>query len=143
MRLRDADNTVINMVRLQLIHLLLLRIQLMDCCQLFNLCVGKTIDAKLDQQLILALREHYREKLYKDNRRALKHEVRLLDALFENPIITKTDVKEMLNVSYPTASTTVDYFIELGILWKNNPDRQRNKKYGFSQYLAILERGTE
>lgn len=30
-----------------------------------------------------------------------------------------------------------------GILYDYSPTRQRNKKCGFAQYMAILERGTE
>ena len=68
---------------------------------------------------------------------------RLLDELFENPIITKNKVAEILEVSYPTANTLVEDFCNLGILKILHPEAKRNRKYEFSEYVTILNRGTE
>lgn len=67
----------------------------------------------------------------------------LLNMLFENPIITKKDVSELLNVSLPTAGTLVDTFCELEILRDNTPQKKRYKTYAFGEYLEILQKGTE
>ena len=68
---------------------------------------------------------------------------RLLNTLFEMPLITKKDVKEALDVSYPTASMLVETFEDLGYLSDTTPNQNRNKVYLFRDYINIIERGTE
>lgn len=67
----------------------------------------------------------------------------LLDYLFESPVISKSDLPDKLGVSYPTISSIVDHFNELGILIDTTPDKTRNKRFVFGKYIAILNRGTE
>ena len=67
----------------------------------------------------------------------------LLDSIFIHPIITVNDVAEVLKVTYPTASRIVENFCGLNILYDIKPDQKRNKRYAFSEYMAILNRGTE
>lgn len=67
----------------------------------------------------------------------------LFDDIFVHPIITINDAMEKLCVSYPTASKIVDNFCRLNILFDITPEQKRNKKYAFSTYLEILNRGTE
>jgi len=69
--------------------------------------------------------------------------VTLLEKLFYQPVITKRQAADLLNVTQPTARSMVDNFVERGILFDIDPDRQRNKRYVFSEYLAILQKGTE
>lgn len=89
---------------------------------------------------IVALKDKYIAVLHQySNSNYLK----LLDALFTSSIITKKSVAEILGVSYPTAHSVVDEFVELGILVDATPERKRNKKFWFGKYLAILERGTK
>ena len=68
---------------------------------------------------------------------------KLLDFLFQSPIITKNDVKEFLNVSYPTASKIVDEFCKSEIIYDLTYEQNRNKRYAFEPYIMILNRGTE
>ncbi len=69
--------------------------------------------------------------------------VTLLEKLFYQPVITKRQAADLLNVTQPTARSMVDDFVERGILFDIDPMRQRNKRYVFSEYLAILQKGTE
>lgn len=68
---------------------------------------------------------------------------RLLDFLFEQPFIKRTDIEKMLGVSNPTAGNIIETFCQLGILHDCSPQKSRNKTYAFAEYLNILERGTE
>ncbi len=68
---------------------------------------------------------------------------RLLDYLFENPIVTRADVVDELGITSPTAGSLLSSFCALGILWDATPQKQRGKKYYFQEYLDILEKGTE
>ena len=68
---------------------------------------------------------------------------KLLDHLFQYPIITKNAAKEFLNVSYPTASKIIDEFCKLEIIYDWTHDQSRNKRYAFEPYIMLLNRGTE
>lgn len=67
---------------------------------------------------------------------------RMLDFLFSTPIVTRKDISDYLGVSGPTAGTLIETFMQKGILEDCSPDRQRNKKYIFREYMTILEKGT-
>lgn len=88
----------------------------------------------------IKLRDRCRERLIEKNN---TNYTKLLDVLFTNPIISKNDVKKILNVSYPTASAIVEEFYAIDILEDMTPDKQRNKKYVFEEYVSMLKRGTE
>ena len=90
-------------------------------------------------KLIVALKSKCEEQIA--NRSV--YASRLLEILFESPFITKNKVKELFEISYPTASRIVDDFCSLGILKDHTPEQQRYKKYCFYDYLSILNKGTE
>ena len=91
---------------------------------------------------ILQLQQHYSDVLKNYERSSGKH-IDLLNRLFENPLVSKKDVAEILNVSVGTAGTIVENFISLGILQDASPEKQRYKKYIFREYFDILRRGTD
>lgn len=97
-------------------------------------------EATESAKLIIALKENYTRLLSDKNN---NNYIKLLDSLFESPFVTKNKATELLNTSYPTASNIVEEFIKQGILTDITPNQQRNKKYCFSEYLDILNRGTE
>lgn len=66
---------------------------------------------------------------------------KLLEYLFENPVLTRKDVIDHLNITSPTAGTLLESFCEIGILRDVTPDKQRGKTYYYEEYLDILERG--
>ena len=97
-------------------------------------------EATSSASAILKLKEEYTRKLYeKENGNYQK----LLDVLFEQPFVKRTDVAELLGVSNPTAGNIIDTFCYLDILVDCDPDRSRNKMYAFSKYIEILDKGTE
>jgi Fic family protein len=68
---------------------------------------------------------------------------RLLNLLFESLLVSKKEIANILQVSYPTASTLVETMLRIGILHDVTPNQSRNKTFLFRDYLNILERGTE
>lgn len=90
---------------------------------------------------IIKLKENFRGRLY--NAEVHNKSYQLLDSLFSTPIINREQIISLFKISSPTAGTLIDRFCELQILKDMTPDRSRNKKYVFSDYLTILERGTE
>jgi Fic family protein len=83
---------------------------------------------------ILHLRETHRQ-LVKGNANAL----RLLDHLFERPVITNGYVQKLLNVSFPTASGLVSKLEAHGLLQEVTGSK-RNSLYRYEPYLSIFER---
>ena len=71
------------------------------------------------------------------------HYQMLLNDLFEKPFIQRNDVMTVLNVSNPTAGAIIDVFCDSKILFDLTPRRSRNKLYAFSEYISILNKGTE
>ena len=67
----------------------------------------------------------------------------LLSYLFEKPYIQRNDVMSALDVSNPTAGAIIDVFCDSKILFDLTPRRSRNKLYAFSEYISILNKGTE
>lgn len=89
---------------------------------------------------IIAMKDHH-TNIINQNLRNASNGLKLLDQLFEHPIITINKVSALLSISYPTANTLVNQFCELNIL--EDPDQQRNKKFTYRQYVDVLQEGTE
>lgn len=68
--------------------------------------------------------------------------LRLLEKLFENPLVTINKVADILDITYPTASSLVNDFCDLGLL-RSSSQVQRNKKFSYFEYVNILQAGTE
>lgn len=92
---------------------------------------------------IIGLKTNLSQMLLSVNGGIANNEQKLLDLLFTEPIITRKQVEQMLKVSNPTAGSLLDKFSAMSILQDITPDRTRNKKYIFADYISILERGTE
>jgi Fic family protein len=67
--------------------------------------------------------------------------VKLIDSLFEKPVISTKDVVEKLKVSTVTANELLRRFVTIGIL-REITGKQRYKKYIFTDYVEIIARGT-
>mgnify|MGYP001155889861 FL=1 len=91
---------------------------------------------------ILKIKEDATNALYKKDRTNSNYQ-RLLNYLFEQPFIKRSDVEQYLDVSNPTAGSILEVFCQMNILVDCTPDKARNKMYAFGKYLDILNSGTE
>ncbi len=86
---------------------------------------------------ILELREAHREiisqKVFSSN-----YGLRLLDFLFQQPIVTVRLVEKNLQCAYVTANKTIEQFVELGFL-KEITGWQRNRLYRYQPYLTLFQ----
>ncbi len=89
---------------------------------------------------IIQLKDEMVNRLYENSVSSI-HAIRLIDLLFENPIISNKDVTERLNITPVTANNLVIKFEEIGILTEIT-GKKRYKKYLFEEYVAIISRGT-
>ena len=90
---------------------------------------------------IIRLKEACSERLYA--RDSNSNYQRLLNALFERPYVQRNDVIQLLGISNPTAGSILEVFCETNVLHDLTPHKSRNKLYAFSDYIDILNRGTE
>lgn len=67
---------------------------------------------------------------------------KLLDLLFEKPIVSVSDAAAHLKVTRQSALQLVKKFVQIGIL-KEITGKQRYRKYVFVEFISIISRGTE
>jgi Fic family protein len=91
---------------------------------------------------ILKLREGHWQMIMEKMGTTASNALRLLDFLFEQPIITVRVVEKHLQSSYVTASKLVDQLVELGIL-RETTGYQRNRRYRYEPYLSLFEPGIQ
>lgn len=89
---------------------------------------------------IIKLKEDLITKLYEKSISSV-YAIKLIDLLFETPVIDVKNVVEKLNISKETANELVKKFETIGIL-KEITGKQRYKKYLFKDYVDIIARGT-
>lgn len=63
--------------------------------------------------------------------------LKLLDLLFERPVVNVNLVRDSLDVSYPTANKLIEQFSELGLL-EEFTGAQRYRRYRYSPYLVLF-----
>lgn len=100
-----------------------------------------SIEATETAKKILKIKEDH-TKLVNEQIRNPANGLKLLESLFEYPIVSINFVADMLNVSYPTANSLVNDFCTAGILDCNSTS-QRNRKYVYTSYVELLQVGTE
>ncbi|MEO6670793.1 MAG: Fic family protein, partial [Ferruginibacter sp.] len=83
--------------------------------------------------------EECSNKIEKELSRVRKNANILLEQLCHTPVITTTNIAELLGSSYNTAQKLINAFVEFNIL-EQADERQRNKNYRFKKYLEILEK---
>lgn len=86
---------------------------------------------------ILLLREEHRQ-LIASRMDGSTNGLRLLDVLFEQPLVTVRLVEQRLACSYATAAKLIDAFVELGLL-REITGWQRNRRFRYDPYLALFE----
>ena len=85
---------------------------------------------------IVALRERVEEKALSLGQRAANAQ-NLLRLLYRRPSVQVQDVADHLDVSYPTASSLVSDFEDLGIL-DETTGQKRNRRYLFREYVDLF-----
>lgn len=92
-------------------------------------------EATATARAILHLREHHRLLLV--DQRAGVHSPKLLDLLFQYPIVNVNFVSNELGISFPSANKLIQRFEELGLL-DEITGAQRNRRFRYTPYLALF-----
>lgn len=87
---------------------------------------------------ILELREQHRQMLPQMMGTSATNGLRMLDFLFQHPIINIRFVAEHLQCAFTTANKTVEQFVEFGLI-EEITGGSRNRVYRYSPYLMLFE----
>lgn len=90
---------------------------------------------------IIRLKEQLIEKLFLNSISSI-YAVKLIDFLFQMPVIGTTDIVKKFQISKESANKLINKFEKLTII-KEITGKQRYKKFIFRPYIDIIARGTE
>lgn len=90
---------------------------------------------------IIKLKDKIIDKLYENSISSI-FAVKLLEILFDSPLIETKDVVSKLKIHKDTANELIKGFEKIGILHEIT-GKQRYRKYVFKDYVDIIKRGTE
>ncbi len=90
---------------------------------------------------ILTLKEKCINRIYESAINSI-HAIRMIDWLFESPLIKSKDIASALSISTETANSLVTRLESIGIL-KEITGKKRYKAYLFQEYVSLIARGTE
>ncbi|MBI2246638.1 MAG: Fic family protein [Armatimonadetes bacterium] len=93
-------------------------------------------EATRTARAIVNLRERHRASLQQS--RVGANGLRLLDLLFQSPIVTVNFVTRHLDVAFVTANNLVDKLEAIGLLEETTGGR-RNRRFRYAPYLALFE----
>lgn len=89
---------------------------------------------------VLALADTHKKKLIKE-KVSSPVAIGLLDYLFVKPHVSTHDISEHFQMTFQTAQTLINHFVEMEIL-REITGKKRDRRYSYWQYLEYLSEGT-
>lgn len=86
---------------------------------------------------ILTLREDHRRAITDKLGRAAGNGHRVLEHLYEHPIVSVNDVEALIGTTYPAANDLVARMVEIGIL-QEITGQARNRKFRYETYIQLF-----
>lgn len=99
-------------------------------------------EAALTAKAILAMREEYRSKIADTMGRGAGSAHRVMEKLFDQPIVAVATVREWLDITPAGANSVVNRLVEIGLLTEIT-GYARNRRFRFDPYLRLFEDGAE
>lgn len=96
-----------------------------------------SIEAAETAKRILVLREDHRRQINDRLGRMAGNGHRVLERLYEKPIVSVDDVRGITQTSFQAANTAVQRLIEIGIL-KEITGHARNRRFLYAPYVALF-----
>ena len=87
---------------------------------------------------ILELREEHRRAVLEGLGRAARSGLKLLEYLYERPIVSVNEAMQALGLTYAAANRLVGRLVALGILAEIT-GQARNRRFGYGPYIALFE----
>ena len=86
---------------------------------------------------ILSLREDHRQVITDGFGRAAGNGHRALEYLYQHPIVAVTEVRELIQTSYPAANNLVRQFVTHGVLHEMT-GQKRNRRFVYRDYVDLF-----
>ena len=86
---------------------------------------------------ILALRETHRSMIASHLGRAAGNGHRILERLYEKPILSVNEVRELIGTTYPAANELVSRLVDLGLL-EEITGQARHRRFRYSPYVRLF-----
>lgn len=86
---------------------------------------------------ILTLRETHRLAITEQLGRAAGNGHRVLDSLFDRPIVSVNEIKDLTKITYQAANNLVGRLVDLGIL-SEITGNARNRRFGYTSYVDLF-----
>ena len=102
--------------------------------------LGVSREATETARKILALREEHRGLVTQKLGRAAGNGHRILEHLYQRPIVTVEAIRQLLDITYAGANNLVTRFANLGLL-REITGQQRNRVFRYSPYLDLFSDG--
>ena len=99
-----------------------------------------SIEATETARRILALREEHRTVVTEQFGRTAGNGHRVLDRLYEHPIVSAKDVQEIIGQTYPAANDLVSRLVGANIL-QEFTGQSRNRAFRYQRYIDLFNDG--
>jgi Fic family protein len=86
---------------------------------------------------VLLLRESHRTAITDRLGRAAGNGHRVLESLFDRPIVTVSDVQALTGTAYPSANNLVSRLVEIGVL-SEMTGYARNRRFRYAPYIQVF-----
>jgi len=97
-----------------------------------------SVEAAETARRILELREQHRQAITEHLGRASGNGHRVLEHLYEQPIVSVSEVRELLGTTFPGANQIVQRLVDLGILVEIT-GKARNRRFRYDAYVRLFE----
>ena len=87
---------------------------------------------------ILLLREEHRRSVTENLGRAAGNGLRVLEDLYERPVVSVNSVRRLTGTTYTAANLLVSRLVEIGIL-SETTGRARNRVFAYRGYIDLFE----
>jgi Fic family protein len=87
---------------------------------------------------ILELREQHRREITDQLGRAAANGHRVLEHLYEQPIVTVTGIQDLLGTTFPGANQIVHRLVALGVL-RETTGQVRHRRFRYDAYIRLFE----
>lgn len=89
-------------------------------------------------RLIIALRENDRAAIILELGRAAGNGQKILEHLYQRPIVSVNEVAELINTTFAAANAIVGRLVELGVLVEITGNA-RHRRFGYQKYMRLFD----
>ncbi len=94
-------------------------------------------EATVTARRILALREEHRAQATAHLGRATRNGIRVLEHLYQQPILSVMDIKKLTGTTFPAANQLVSRLVKLGII-SEITGQKRHRRFRYEPYIQLF-----